>query len=331
MAPVAVAPAPKPARQPKAAPAATVGITLRPGARLLNRYTLAAADRTREEGRVISAQQIMLEVLERHAPEGRPMKAVAVLGDKGGTTKTASTHLLCLGAYLHGIPAAYVLTDPTRKVRGEGRPYAVLDGRLPEQLALIFDSSRSNLNGWLFIDGGGNRPDFDVEVARNCDLPVIPFRASEEDIDTVARSLTAIPNALAWPVCVADQYFCRQRCAVFAGRSRQGISAAHHPSADSVREFHLGLAVGKPGISFNGCAPNVPQSLRDPAGIFRSPCFAQRRTGSAQRLIEAFAPVAPIFRRQFLRLPSPAIAAEIDARRTVASARRAMPTSASSS
>ena len=68
-APVAVAPAPKPARQPKAAPAATVGITLRPVARLLNRYTLAAADRTREEGRVISAQQIMLEVLERHAPK----------------------------------------------------------------------------------------------------------------------------------------------------------------------------------------------------------------------------------------------------------------------
>jgi len=127
------------------------------------------------------------------------MKAVAILGEKGGTTKTASAHLLCLGAYLHGVPAAYVLTDPKRKVRGEGRPYAVLDGRLPEQLALIFESSRSNLNGWLIIDGGGNRPDFDVEVARNSDLTVIPFRASEEDIDTVAQSLTAIPNALAWP------------------------------------------------------------------------------------------------------------------------------------
>ena len=127
------------------------------------------------------------------------MKSVAILGEKGGTTKTASAHMLCLGAYLHGVPAAYVLTDPARKVRGEGRPYAVLDGRLPEQLALIFDSSRSNLNGWLIIDGGGNRPDFDVEVARNSDLPIVPFRASEEDIDTVARSLTAIPNALAWP------------------------------------------------------------------------------------------------------------------------------------
>ena len=127
------------------------------------------------------------------------MKTVAILGSKGGTTKTASSHLLCLGAFLQGIPAAYVLTDPTRKVRGEGRPYAVLDGRMPEQLALIFNSSQNNLNGWLVIDGGGNRPEFDIEVAKHADLTIIPFRASEEDIDTVAQSLAAIPNALAWP------------------------------------------------------------------------------------------------------------------------------------
>ena len=127
------------------------------------------------------------------------MKSAGILGTKGGTTKTASAHLICLGAYLHGIPAAYALTDPRRKVRGEGRPYAVLDGRLPERLALILDSSRSNLNGWLVIDGGGNRPEFDVELSRNVDLTIIPFRASEEDIDTVAQSLTEIPKALAWP------------------------------------------------------------------------------------------------------------------------------------
>jgi hypothetical protein len=127
------------------------------------------------------------------------VKSIAVLGGKGGTTKTASSHLICLGAYLHGVPAAYALTDPMRKVRGEGRPYAVLDGRLPEQLALILDSSRSNLNGWLVIDGGGNRPDFDIEVSKHVHLTVIPFRASEEDIDTVAQSLTAMPTALAWP------------------------------------------------------------------------------------------------------------------------------------
>src|ERR1035441_6382866 len=43
----------------------TVGITLRPEKELLNRYTMMAAERTKKEGKVISAQQIMLEFLER--------------------------------------------------------------------------------------------------------------------------------------------------------------------------------------------------------------------------------------------------------------------------
>jgi len=127
------------------------------------------------------------------------MKSVAILGGKGGTTKTATSHLLCLGADLQGMPACYVLTDPQRKVRGEGRPYAVLDGRMPDQLAVIFSSRDSNVNGWLIIDGGGNRPEFDKKVAENVDLTIVPFRASEEDIDTVAQSLSSLPNSLAWP------------------------------------------------------------------------------------------------------------------------------------
>jgi hypothetical protein len=43
----------------------TVPITLRPTNGLLNKYVLRASERTREEGRVVSAQQIMLETLER--------------------------------------------------------------------------------------------------------------------------------------------------------------------------------------------------------------------------------------------------------------------------
>ena len=43
----------------------TVGITLRPSRILLTRYTLAAAERTRLEGRVVSAQEIMIEILGR--------------------------------------------------------------------------------------------------------------------------------------------------------------------------------------------------------------------------------------------------------------------------
>jgi hypothetical protein len=43
----------------------TVPITLRPDSALWNKFVLKASERTREEGRVISAQQIMLEALER--------------------------------------------------------------------------------------------------------------------------------------------------------------------------------------------------------------------------------------------------------------------------
>jgi hypothetical protein len=43
----------------------TIPITLRPSSALLNKFVLKASERTREEGRVISAQQIMLEALER--------------------------------------------------------------------------------------------------------------------------------------------------------------------------------------------------------------------------------------------------------------------------
>jgi hypothetical protein len=124
---------------------------------------------------------------------------VYVGGGKGGTGKTATSHLLCLGAILRNQPAAYVLTDPSRKVRGEGRPYGVLDGRIPNNLAHILNASRSTLNGWLIIDGGGNRPAFDEELASEAILCLLPFKASEEDLDTVATDLQRLPNAIAWP------------------------------------------------------------------------------------------------------------------------------------
>lgn len=47
------------------APTATRAITLRLSADLLNKYVMAAAERTRETGRVVSAQEIMLAKLGR--------------------------------------------------------------------------------------------------------------------------------------------------------------------------------------------------------------------------------------------------------------------------
>jgi hypothetical protein len=43
----------------------TIPITLRPDSALWNKFVLKASERTREEGRVVSAQQIMLEALAR--------------------------------------------------------------------------------------------------------------------------------------------------------------------------------------------------------------------------------------------------------------------------
>lgn len=86
---------------------------------------------------------------------------VYIGGQKGGTTKTTTSHLMCLGAILKKHPAAYVLTDPHRRIKSDGRPYGVLDGRDSAALAQIITASHNMGNGWLVVDGGGNRPAFD--------------------------------------------------------------------------------------------------------------------------------------------------------------------------
>lgn len=120
-------------------------------------------------------------------------------GQKGGTTKSTTGHLVCLGAILRKQPAAYVLTDPNRQLKSEGRPYGVLDGRDPGRLAQIIGASHSTENGWLIIDGGGNRPAFDREMAKEASLVLLPFRDSEEDLEALALDLKAMPHAFAWP------------------------------------------------------------------------------------------------------------------------------------
>jgi hypothetical protein len=120
-------------------------------------------------------------------------------GQKGGATKTTTSHLVCLGAILQKQPAAYVLTDPNRQLKEEGRPYSVLDGRQPAELAKILSAIDAHRNGWWIFDGGGNRPAFDAEMANVVDLVILPFRDSEEDLEAVTRDLHAYSHALAWP------------------------------------------------------------------------------------------------------------------------------------
>jgi chromosome partitioning protein len=124
---------------------------------------------------------------------------VYIGGGKGVPAKRQPRIWHAWAPILRNQPTAYVLTDPERKVRGEGRPYGVLDGRRPEQLAQILSASQSSLNGWLIIDGGGNRPAVDRELSAEAQLCLLPFRASEEELDTVATDLQRLPQAIAWP------------------------------------------------------------------------------------------------------------------------------------
>jgi len=52
----------------------------------------------------------------------------------------------------------------------------------------------SALNGWQFLNGGGNRPALDATVADMVDLRGIPFRASHEDVNTVATHVASSVN-----------------------------------------------------------------------------------------------------------------------------------------
>jgi hypothetical protein len=125
--------------------------------------------------------------------------AVYVGGQKGGTTKSTTSQLLCLGAVLYKQPAALCQTDPKRALKSEGRPFGVLDGRAPQKLAQILTANQSSLNGWLIADGGGNRPEFDKAMAEQVDMCLLTFRDSDEDDEMVREDLKAMPHALAWP------------------------------------------------------------------------------------------------------------------------------------
>lgn len=193
-------------------------------------------------------------------------KIVYIGGSKGGSGKTTTAHLAALGAILRSEPALYVVTDPQRKVRGEGRPYGVLDGRRPEDLAKVLDASRATLNGWLFIDGGGNRPALDAELAAEADLCIMPFRASEEDLDTVAADLTRLSAAQAWPAAWTTNAFAEKAAAYYI----DGLSKAFPervilppiPFVNSVSEL-LAETLGSPSTPVRSLARRVFDAISE--------------------------------------------------------------------
>lgn len=148
---------------------------------------------------------------------------VYVCGQKGGTTKTTTAQMLCLGAVLCNQPAVYVVTDPHRILKDKGRPFYVLDGRDPEKLAQIITAIKKNDNGWLIVDGGGNRLAFDKTISAQADLSLLPFRASGEDTDMILADMEAMPEAMAWPCAWPTNWMAEQE----AQRHIDKIKAAY--------------------------------------------------------------------------------------------------------
>jgi hypothetical protein len=85
-------------------------------------------------------------------------------------------------------------------------------------LANILNATQGTPDGWLIIDGGGNRPAFDIEIAGEVDLCIFPFRPSHEDVDTVSRDMDRIADALAWPTAWPTNIFATPAAQIFINR-----------------------------------------------------------------------------------------------------------------
>jgi hypothetical protein len=125
---------------------------------------------------------------------------ICIIGNKGGTGKTTLTHLLAHGLGLLGHRAVAALTDREREPLAKThRLYLPVDARTPAALAQVV-AKLKGVEGWFgVVDGGGNRPEMDVELAALADLVLLPFRDSHEDIRTVTRDLARFPQARALP------------------------------------------------------------------------------------------------------------------------------------
>jgi hypothetical protein len=127
-------------------------------------------------------------------------RLISIIGSKGGTGKTSASHMLCHGLGLLGRHSIYILTDTEREpLSRSGRQYVTLDGRSPEQLEKILEKLVGMPNWLGVIDGGANRPDFDLQLYELEGLVLLPFRDSHEDMRTVRRDLGRFPNALGLP------------------------------------------------------------------------------------------------------------------------------------
>jgi chromosome partitioning protein len=125
---------------------------------------------------------------------------IVIGGDKGGCGKTTTSHAICHGLALYGIPAFQISTDPRREILPtESRRYATLDGRDPHALGTMIDQLSAMPQAVAVIDGGGGRPDVDAVLSRVADLTILPFMQSQTDLRVVRSDMDKLPDAIGLP------------------------------------------------------------------------------------------------------------------------------------
>lgn len=176
------------------------------------------------------------------------MKIISFAGRKGGTGKTTNSHAAAHGLAMLGHPSAYVLTDDRELPPDEKRVYTVIDGRTTALLEqAVMTAKGHNGAGVLVIDGGGNRRAVDELLMSVSDVVILPFGASDDDVETVAKDLLGFPAALAlpsnWPnnskAQATDSGYLDKLEAWFPGRVLKQLPATH-----AVRDLTL--------LDFNG-------------------------------------------------------------------------------
>ncbi len=112
---------------------------------------------------------------------------VSIGGSKGGSAKTLTSHMLCQGLGLRKFSSILATSDARRNVRNdEKRIYDTFSAKTDEEINALLDhffNVEIKVTSLVVIDGGASRSQFDVELAKNSSLVLIPFLTAYEDIE----------------------------------------------------------------------------------------------------------------------------------------------------
>jgi cellulose biosynthesis protein BcsQ len=129
------------------------------------------------------------------------MITIAIIGRKGGSGKSTTSHLLAYGLGMMGYPVMMTQTDVRTRTPPtdilQGRPYMLSgirhDARdSAEQLSSIIERTARIPGSVLVIDGGANRRNIDLAVSEISNFVIIPAATGPEDLQVAEADMAEI-------------------------------------------------------------------------------------------------------------------------------------------